>query len=148
MITIDSNVVIYSLDDRDPDKQAVAIDLLSRMVDQSCAIGLQVVGEVQNVLRRKLGQPPWVAAQAARNLLVSFPTYTATPTAAEAALTQMAAGRFSYWDALLLASGREAGCMTIFSEDMREGLAWNGIEIVNPFGANGLSDRAISIMAR
>ncbi len=53
----------------------------------------------------------------------------------------MATGQLSYWDALILASAREAGCEIFISEDLQDGARLFGLEIVNPFAATGPSDR-------
>ncbi len=58
----------------------------------------------------------------------------------------MATGRLSYWDALMLASAREAGCSAFISEDLQDGARLFGMEIVNPFGAQGPSPRAIELL--
>jgi predicted nucleic acid-binding protein len=146
MITLDTNILVYLSDDDEPIKQAQARELIGALAADTVAIGLQVVGELQNVLRRKLRQPPWVAAQTARNVLVAFPSFGATPTSVETALTQAATGRLGYWDALLVASARESGCEVLLTEDLQDGAHVLGVEIVNPFGAEGLSNRARAVL--
>ena len=147
MITIDTNIFVYLADDDEPTKQAQARELIGALAADKVAVGLQVVGELQNVLRRKLGQPPWVAAQAARNLMVRYANFTATPTAVELALTQLATGRLGYWDALLLTSAKEAGCIQILSEDLQDGAEVLGLRIINPFGPEGLNQNARALIA-
>ena len=147
MMTIDTNVLVYLADDAEPQKQAVARALLDGLSTRPVSVGLQVIGEFQNALRRKLKQPPWTAAQLARNLMAVFPQFSYSSAAVEAALTQLAAGRLSYWDALLLAAAREAGCTAIFSEDLQDGATVLGVEIINPFGPDGLSPRAAQALA-
>lgn len=39
----------------------------------------------------------------------------------------------SFWDALLWATARQAGCRLLLSEDMHDGQALGGVTIVNPF---------------
>jgi predicted nucleic acid-binding protein len=42
-------------------------------------------------------------------------------------------GAFSYWDSLIVAAALEAGCNTLFSEDMQHGQVLRGqLTIVNP----------------
>jgi predicted nucleic acid-binding protein len=146
MITADTNVFVYLWDNSAPEKTAAAQQLSVALGDRTSPIGLQVVGELQNVLRRKLKQPPWEAAQNARNLLTTFETFTASEANANEALGLMSAGRMSYWDALLVTSARDAGCTTFFSEDMADGMRLGALEIINPFGSDGLSDRALALL--
>ncbi|MDP1738989.1 MAG: PIN domain-containing protein [Caulobacter sp.] len=146
MITADTNVLVYVSDDAAPLKQRVAVQVMRRLSERRQPIGLQVVGELQNVLRRKLGHAPAVAATAARDVLQSFDVFPPTETAADEALTLMAAGRLSYWDALLVVSAGEAGVSTVLSEDMQDGARFGGVEIINPFAADGLSARARKVL--
>ncbi len=56
------------------------------------------------------------------------------------------AWRSMYWDALRLASAREAGCTVFISEDLQDGDWLFGLEIVNPFAATGPSDRVRALL--
>ena len=110
-------------------------------------MALQVVGEVQNVLRRKFKIPNWKAAQVGYNLLQTFETFAYSRDAVDRALGQLSAGHLSYWDALLLASADEAGCTVLLTEDMGDGERLGNVEIVNPFAEGGdLSARARELL--
>lgn len=146
--TIDTNVFVYLLDAREPAKRAVARELTPALQAMDCLVGLQCGGEIYWALVRRLKRAPWEAAQAARDVLAAFPTFGPSETSVERALSEAMAGRFSYWDALLLASAHEAGCDYCFSEDMADGAKLGGIEIINPFGASGLSERAAEALGR
>lgn len=39
----------------------------------------------------------------------------------------------SWWDALIVAAARDAGCELLLSEDLQEGQRIAGVEVVNPF---------------
>lgn len=147
MITIDSNIFIYLLDDASPEKQSVAAQVISAGSERGGGVALQVVGEVQNVAIRKLKLPPFVAAQFARNILTTFDTLGAVSGDADVALGQLASGRLSYWDALLIACVKRNGCTALITEDMQDGATVLGVEIVNPFGPDGLSPRAAELLA-
>ena len=113
MITLDTNIFVYLVDDRDPAKQAIAAQVIARAAALRAPVALQVVGEFQNASIRKLRLPPFVAAQAARNILTGFDVFGAAVSDADSALGQLAAGRLSYWDALLITGGR------LFGADLR-----------------------------
>lgn len=147
MISIDSNIFLYLLDDGSPEKQEVAAKVISAGSGCGGAIALQVVGEVQNVAIRKLKLPPFAAAQFARNILTTFDTLGAVSGDADVALGQLASGRLSYWDALLIACVKRNGCTALITEDMQDGATVLGVEIVNPFGPDGLSSRATELLA-
>ena len=147
MITADSNIFVYIVDPRDPLKQATAEKVVSGLEDAEGLIALQVVGEFQNVVTRKLKMPRSVAAPLALAILNSFDTFPASKSAARVALGEVGAGRLSYWDALMLASAAEAGCTVMLSEDIQDGATLFGLEIVNPFAIGGVSARAAELLA-
>jgi predicted nucleic acid-binding protein len=144
--TIDTNVFVYMLDSRDARKHSAALELVERLRGLDCAVSLQACGELYAALTRRLRRAAWEAAQAARNLLTAFPVFGASRSAVERALAEASAGRFGYWDALLLASANEAGCGACFSEDMSDGTKLGTVEVVAPFGPAGISDRARAIL--
>jgi predicted nucleic acid-binding protein len=45
-------------------------------------------------------------------------------------------GGFSFYDALIVSSAIEAGCDTLYSEDMQHGRSIGGLTIINPFIGN------------
>jgi predicted nucleic acid-binding protein len=140
--TIDTNILVYALDAREQSKQAIALSLIEVLRSKDCKVSLQVCGELYAALTRRLKRAPWEAAQAARNALALFESFGPTRGAVERALAEAMAGRFGYWDALLLASAHEAGCAYCFSEDMADGARLGGAEVVHPFAAKGLTKRA------
>jgi predicted nucleic acid-binding protein len=40
---------------------------------------------------------------------------------------------FSFWDALVLRSAKQAGCSVLLTEDFQDGREIDGIQVVNPF---------------
>ena len=44
----------------------------------------------------------------------------------------------SFYDALIVAAAIEAGCDTLFTEDMQHGRKFAGLTIVNPFSESTL----------
>jgi predicted nucleic acid-binding protein len=49
------------------------------------------------------------------------------------ALSSAAQWNISYWDAAIVEAAREAGCSTLLSEDLQDGMDFGGVRIVNPF---------------
>jgi predicted nucleic acid-binding protein len=141
LITADTNIFVYAFDGSNPGKQTIAAQVTAALRRLRAPVALQVIGEFQNVLRRKLKASPRDAAEHAEDILGAYDIFLPSKTAAASALEQMALGRLSYWDALMLASAREAGCTTFISEDLQHGARPLGLEIVNPFGAAGPSAR-------
>lgn len=140
--TIDTNIFVYMLDAADPAKQIAALELVEGLRRGDCLIALQPCGELYAALTRRLRRAPWEAAQASRNVLAAFSVFGASRSAVERALAEAMSGRFSYWEALLLAAAHEADCRLCFSEDMADGVRLGAVEVVSPFGRDGLSARA------
>jgi predicted nucleic acid-binding protein len=147
VITADTSVLIYLWDNFSAHKTAVAQLVVRTLIDRAGPLALQVIGETQNVLCRKLRQPAWQAAQNARYLLTTFSICRATEDNAGESLTLMAAGRMSYWDAMLVTAARDVGCRVMLSEDMQDGARLGDLEILNPFGASGPSERLKALLA-
>jgi predicted nucleic acid-binding protein len=142
----ETNIFVYTADPADILKQRIALRVIKRLKELRAPIALQLIGEYQNVLRQKFKTEAWRSAEAARYLLNSFICFPASGDGVNLALAQMAAGQLSYWDALMLASAREAGCTVFISEDLQNGARLFGLEIVNPFAATGPSDRVRALL--
>lgn len=130
---LDSNVVIYSLDPRDRDKQERCLAWLSLAAARnSLTISPQVCAESRSVAVRKLGLKPKFAREAIERLL---PWCTAPMTAEEVrrAFDLVEARRISWWDALLLASAIGAGCTHFVTEDGQSAPIIEGVKIIDPF---------------
>lgn len=141
-VTFDTNIWVYTVDQRDLHKSRAAQTLVLAANEKDVFVGIQCCGEFYNACTRRLGKPRWEAAQAARNLAVSFPSFTTQLASIQTALGEAAAGRFSFRDANLLAAAEAAGCTHMISEDMADGARLGRIEVVAPFGPSGVSDRA------
>ncbi|HJS87905.1 MAG TPA: PIN domain-containing protein [Acetobacteraceae bacterium] len=140
--TLDTNVLVYSVDDAAPLRCHTARGVLARAASRDCHFTLQSISEFFAVVTRKKLVPAAEAAAQVSDWLDVFPTATPSKNAVRAALALSVAGQASYWDGLLLATAAEAGCTAILTEDMADGAMLHGLRIVNPFAAGGLSAEA------
>lgn len=147
MITLDSNIFLYLNDARDPLKLEVAMEVVNHLAQIRVPIALQVIGETQNVLCRKFKFSSEEAAAIGHEMFLTFPLVAPAAADVEIALSFLAAGRLSYWDALLVSTVGRAGCTALLTEDMQDGATILGVEIINPFGPNGLSARAAALLS-
>ncbi|MEI9990881.1 MAG: PIN domain-containing protein [Rhizomicrobium sp.] len=145
--SLDSNLLVYFHDPRDPRKQAVAQRIVVDAASRDCMLGLQAMGEFFTAATRKKILMHADAGRAALTYLSTFATFAATEDAHRIAAREAMAGRFSYWDAVLLASAAEAGCATLLSEDMKDGAKLGAITVRHPFGPAGLSAAATAALA-
>lgn len=138
MNALDTNVLVYRLDGRDPLKQAQARQLLRQLAsDPTPTILLwQVLGELVRQLRSwqdrdvitRDGLLRYVAT-IRRLFLLVMPTAQVIDHALE--LT----GQFSlsHWDSMLLGACKAAAVTTLYTEDMGAPACIGGIRLVNPF---------------
>ncbi|WP_425502072.1 PIN domain-containing protein [Prosthecomicrobium pneumaticum] len=147
MLTIDTNVLVYAFDQRDRRKHEIAVQIVKRMHRGQLPVALQVCGEFYNVMTRKFGRAPRDAADLTRGLMTSFLLFNNSSATVAQALELAASGRFSYWDANLLTAAEAAGCTALLSEDMADGVRVGALEVVAPFGPDGLSERAQALIS-
>lgn len=127
---LDTNVLLYASLQPDP-RSDVARTLLARRG----MISVQVLNEFANVARRKLHRtwPEITTALTAIRVLCP-PPLPLTLAIHEAALEVAARAGYQLYDALIIAAALEAGCTTLFSEDLHDGQVINGrLTIRNPF---------------
>jgi predicted nucleic acid-binding protein len=133
---LDSNVLVYLLDEGDAAKRTAADRLVRAGLEAGDAhISFQVIQETLNVITRKLQTP--VTPEDARRFLdeVLVPMWRVMPTQKlyEHALDIQARYRYSFYDALIIAAALTAGCTRLYSEDLQHGQRIEGLTIENPF---------------
>jgi predicted nucleic acid-binding protein len=126
---LDSNVLIYLASD-----ESGKADRAEQVVAAGGTISVQVLNEVANVARRKMGLS-WAETRGflalIRGLLSVAPI---TVEIHEAGLALAERYGFSLYDAMIVASALSTGCDTLWSEDMQHGMAIEGgLRIANPF---------------
>ena len=95
---------------------------------------VQVLNELTNVARRKM-RLSWSETRALLSTLRDLLTVRSITVETHAVGLALAERYdFSTYDAMIVASAIEAGCDTLWSEDMQDGMALEeGVRIVNPF---------------
>lgn len=134
MIAFDANIHFYVFDWREAAKQRAAADLLrAAEAAQAGIVLLQALGEFAHSAVRKGVLSRIEAASAVKGWSKLFPVAAADEDALEIALDWWAAERFSYWDALLIATAMRSSAAALLSEDLQHGAVIGGVEIINPF---------------
>ena len=132
---LDTNVLFYACDSSEPDKQAVALQLIGELSAEGTGlISTQVLGEFfhSTVVRRKL----LAAADAERVVRDYGKTFQVVGIDFEIVCLAMEIHRrfqISYWDSLIVATASHHGCSEIVSEDFSAGQIYQGVRAVNPF---------------
>ena len=131
---LDSNVLVYSVDDRFPEKRQKAMELVSRsVIEGTGCISFQVVQETLNVLIGRLGTPVGQLRVLMDDVL--FPLWQVYPSASlyQDAISIQSRYGFSFYDSLIVAAALEAGCTRLYSEDLQHGQHIERLTILNPF---------------
>ena len=131
---LDTNILVYSVDIRAPQKMERALELVGRsLTNGSGCISYQVVQETLNVLTGKLS----MSADSTRRILdeILVPLWQVYPSAVlyQDAITLQGRYGFSFYDSLIVAAALEAGCARLYSEDLQHGQQIQRLMIVNPF---------------
>lgn len=126
---LDSNVLIYAFSN--DERAAVAYELL----EARPTISVQGLNEFVHVARRKLAMDWQEVRDAIAALRVLCPTILPIDLAVhDEALRITERYGYSMFDALVVASALQAGCETLWSEDMQDGMVVDGrLRIANPF---------------
>jgi predicted nucleic acid-binding protein len=125
---LDTNVVVYIASaDAAKAKRAEAL------IGAGGFISVQVLNEVANVARRKM-RMSWPEARSflstLRALLTVQPLDLPTH---EAGLALAERYGLSTCDAMIAAAALQAGCETLWSEDLQHGMSLSGLRVLNPF---------------
>jgi predicted nucleic acid-binding protein len=133
---IDTNLLVYLYDQRDPQRQDLARRVLSEV--ETLGIGrlsVQALAEFFSVVTRKLS-PPLTAREALEQVTLLAQVW---PVLDLTALIVLEAGRgtrdygLAYYDAQMWATARLNQVPLILSENSQDGQVLEGIRFVNPF---------------
>ena len=133
---LDTNILVYAEGANDAARQSAALALCAALDSSRAFIPVQALGELYNVLTRRLR---WDRPRAANTIASWRGSFQSAPTSdatLRAAVELASAHGLVIWDAVILASCAEARCEVLLSEDMQDGFAWRGVTIVNPFAAS------------
>ena len=144
-VTFDTNILVYAIDVDAGDKHETALDLIGRAVDGDCVLTPQSLAEFFFVATRKGRLDPALAPAFVEDWRAVFPVRAATEDTLEEAIAAVRRDKMSFWDAMLWAAAREAGCRILMSEDFQDGQTMGGVRFVNPFirGNDALVEAAL-----
>lgn len=132
-LTLDANILVYAAQ-RGDHRHEAAVRIVRRAVGADCVQTLQSYGECFNVLRHKRG----FGSSAAQEVLGGYRELltrvaAAIPEDLAEAMRAHASHGFQFWDAMLWATAKRAGCRLILSEDFQDGRALEGVLFADPF---------------
>jgi predicted nucleic acid-binding protein len=131
---VDTNVLLYAVstaaDERAKKERALAV-----LDGDDVALSVQVLQEfyVPATHRRRAGSLSHGDAVALVESWLRFPVQENSVPLMQNAMATAARWNVSYWDAAIVEAAREAGCSTLLSEDLQNGMDFAGVRVVNPF---------------
>jgi predicted nucleic acid-binding protein len=131
MAFLDTNILVYAYSASEPAKSLIARKLLAT---RSVVVSAQVINEFVAVTYRKLNLPIETVQVALDEILSYVSTVPLTSETTCLALELLKTYKLSWYDSLIVAAAKIAGCDLLFTEDMHHGLqVASGPIIINPF---------------
>ena len=132
---VDTNVLVYALDRREPKKRERAREVLRRVGGAgTAALPAQVLSEFANACLRKLEPRPEPKAvrREVERLMLAFPVLPLTGPVVLEALRGVGEHQLSYYNAQIWAVARLGQVGVVLSEDFNLGAALDGVSFTNP----------------
>ena len=131
---VDTNVLLYATSTAAEEriKKETALAVLD---DLDLALSVQVLQEfyVQATHPAKTERLTHEEAVALVESWMRFRVQEISVRLLQDALATTHRWQISYWDASIVEAARAAGCSTLLSEDLQDGMDFAGVRVVNPF---------------
>ena len=132
-VFLDTNTVIYSYSEDEPEKQKIANDILEQYSNQ-IIISNQVINELSNTLFRKFKLNADEVRETVLELNDNFPIVNFNLQTQLKGIELKGKYKLQFYDSMILATALENGCNIVFSEDMQHNqVIENRLTIINPF---------------
>ena len=132
---LDTNILIYSFDAREPAKRDKAQELIEQALESGAgAISWQVVQEFLNVALHKWEKAMLPADSKEYLQTTLLPLCKIYPSSEiwSAALRISEESQYRFYDSLIVASAIQSGASILYSEDLQHGRRFGNLEIRNP----------------
>jgi len=132
-VFVDTNVLIYAVDEAEPSKHGTALEWRTHLWrTKRGRVSFQVLQEFYvQALRKDPGRGAEARAEV-RDLLAWDPVQLDAAVIEEAWDIQDRY-RLSFWDALIVAAADAADCEYLLTEDLSHGQLLDGVRVVSPF---------------
>jgi predicted nucleic acid-binding protein len=131
---LDTNVLVYAIDDAEPAKQEIAKRALASSNYGRFTVSAQVLGEFYVTVTRRLAKP--LSTADAMSGIEHLDGYGVVPIDAalvNEAISTSRSAQISYWDGLIVAAAERAGCERLLTEDLNDGQLIGSVRVENPF---------------
>lgn len=133
-VFFDTNILVYSVDERTPEKKEIASKLLNEAaISKTGIISTQSLQEFYNAAVKKLNLSKQAAKEYVDLFSKQFPVKEISIPIILKAIDISIKDGFSFWDSLILSAANDTGCILVYSEDMNNGQIICGTKVLNPF---------------
>jgi predicted nucleic acid-binding protein len=133
---LDTNILLYHLDDSEPRKHLIARGIIeSALATGDACISFQVVQECLNAGVRKARIPmtPATARDYLDVVLAPLWRVMPSPELYQRGIDIQERYGFSFYDALIVSAALQSGCRRLYSEDLQHGQKLDRLIVHNPF---------------
>jgi predicted nucleic acid-binding protein len=132
-VFLDTSILIYQLDKRDPQKQRICRELVRQHAAQGEAVvSTQVLQEFYVSATGKLRLDALFVKSIVRTL-ENMEVVTVGADLIHEAIDTSVQHKLSFWDALVIVAAQSANCRLLYSEDMNADQVVKNVRITNPF---------------
>ena len=132
-VALDTNILVYAEGANGLPMMEKAVGLIEQVPADSIVLPVQTLGELYQVLVRKVGRSRADARATVLGWRDAFPLIDTTAAVMLAATGLSADHHLQIWDAVIVAAAAGSDCRLLLSEDLQDGFSWSGITVVNPF---------------
>ena len=134
-VFVDTNVLVYSRDASEPQKNKQAIAWMSHLWNmQAGRLSYQVLQEFYITVTEKLD--PGLDRESARKdirSLLPWQPITVDNRVFDGAWHIQDRFGLSWWDALIVSAARVADCRYLLTEDLQDSQMFGNLQVINPF---------------
>lgn len=133
---LDTNVLVYAIDDGEPVKRDIARNVLASSDYGEFVLSAQVLSEFYVTATRKLASPlTGTEAAGALDRFKRRPVLAIDVSLVKHAVEISQSSQISYWDGLIVAAAVRGGCQRLLSEDLKDGQEICSVRVENPFSS-------------
>jgi len=132
---VDTNILVYAHDKSAGAKHERAVALVTELwaAGNGC-LSTQVLQEFYVTITRKVARP--LASETAAQIVADLGHWRVHVPGVQDVLGAVEIHRrfsISFWDALILRSASQLGCLVVWSEDLNSGQGYDRVRVQNPF---------------
>ena len=135
-IAFDTNLLAYAEGTNGALMRDKAQQVIQQLPQDLIVLPAQTLGELFNVLVRKVKRSPQRARHAVLSWCDAYAVVETSSIVVASAIDLSPDHGLSIWDSVVLSASAHAGCRLLLSEDLQEGFTWRGVTVANPFSSD------------